>query len=51
MIAALMLTYPATGWADECMATLKDPHGSVIVRRYGMVVARLKAVNISWSSV
>ena len=42
MIAALMLTYPATGWADECMATLKDPHGSVIVRRYGMVVARLK---------
>ena len=28
-IAALMLTYPATGWADECMATLKDPHGSV----------------------
>src|SRR5437867_280007 len=24
------------------MATLKDPHGSVIVRRYGKVVARLK---------
>jgi hypothetical protein len=27
VIAALLLIYPATGWADECMATLADANG------------------------
>lgn len=27
VIAALVLIYPATGWADECMAALADANG------------------------
>jgi hypothetical protein len=42
-IAALVLIYPATGRADECMATLKDPHGSVDVSCDGDTKATLKA--------
>jgi hypothetical protein len=26
-IAAPVLIYPPTGWADECMVTLADPNG------------------------
>ena len=39
---AAFALFHSTANADECMATLKDPHGSVIVRRYGKVVARVK---------
>lgn len=41
-IAALVLI-PATGRADECMATLKDPHGSVTVPCDRGGTAKLKA--------
>jgi hypothetical protein len=41
-LAAFALLHSTANALDECMATLKDPHGSVIVRRYGKVVARLK---------
>lgn len=27
MIAAPVVIYPPTGWADECMVTLADPNG------------------------
>src|SRR5438552_3342467 len=40
--AAFALFHSTANALDECMATLKDPHGSVIVREYGKVVARLK---------
>jgi len=40
--AAFALFHSTANALDECMATLKDPHGSVIVREYGKVAARLK---------
>jgi hypothetical protein len=40
--AAFALLHSTANALDECMATLTDPHGSVIVRRYGKVVANLK---------
>ncbi len=40
--AAFALFHSTANALDECMATLKDPHGSVIVREYGTVVATLK---------
>src|SRR5437870_13755441 len=40
--AAFALFHSTANALDECMATLKDPNGSVIVREYGKVVARLK---------
>jgi hypothetical protein len=40
--AAFALFHSTANALDECMATLKDPHGSVVVREYGKVVARLK---------
>src|SRR5947208_9845404 len=41
-LAAFALLHPTAKALEECMATLKDPHGSVIVRRYGKLVATLK---------
>jgi hypothetical protein len=41
-VAAFALLHSTANAFQECMATLKDPHGSVIVRRYGKVVAKLK---------
>jgi hypothetical protein len=34
IIVALVLFYPATGWADECMATLADPKGYTLAGYY-----------------
>ncbi|PYI62412.1 MAG: hypothetical protein DMF07_13625 [Verrucomicrobia bacterium] len=48
--AAFALFHSTANALDECMATLKDPHGSAIVREYGKVVATLKEANISWQS-
>jgi hypothetical protein len=47
-LAAFALIHSTANALDECMATLKDPHGSVKVLRYGKLVATLKGVNISW---
>jgi hypothetical protein len=41
-IAALVLLYPATSRPDECMATLKDPHGSIEVSCDGGTKATLR---------
>ena len=41
-LAAFALIHSAANALDECMATLKDPHGSVTVLRYGKLVATLK---------
>jgi len=40
--AAFALIHSTANALDECMATLKDPHGPVKVLRYGKLVATLK---------